>query len=232
MSICAAIFDLDGTILDSMNVWRHCGSDFVRENGCEPENGLSEKLYTMSIAESAAYVKNRYFPARTAEEISEGIQKMLSDSYAHKIALKDGAKETLAFLASRHIPCALATATPEELFRPALTRLGIDGCFCAVLTCPRLGTSKKEPRIYLKAAELLYAAPEETLVFEDALIPIRTAHTAGFLTAGVYDASCGTDAAEIKKYSSFYFSSLAEFPAAVQSGNIRLNAGGSLCAQH
>lgn len=220
MRIRAAIFDLDGTILDSMGAWQNCGSDFVRANGCKPENGLSEKLYTMSLEESADYLKKCYFPTRTIEEIADGIQKTLGAAYAHKIILKDGAKETLDFFASRAIPCALATATPEKLFDPALVRLKISGYFRAILTCPELCTSKKEPLIYLKAAEILCVPPEETLVFEDALIPIRTAHDAGFPTVGVHDSSCGNDTAEIKKYSSFYFSSLAEFLETARSSTL------------
>ena len=182
-----AVFDLDGTLLDSMDFWKDCGKDFVRAHGIEPEEGLSEKLYRMSMAQGALYLKQTYFPSASEEEIGKGIEQVLQDDYAKHIQLKDGAQETLDFLSSRGIPCALATATPEQLFRPALTRLNIESYFCAVLTCPALNTSKEMPLIYQKAAELLKTAPEETVVFEDALIPIRTAYEAGFFTAGVYD---------------------------------------------
>ena len=213
-----AVFDLDGTLLDSMNFWKDCGKDFVRAHGIEPEDGLSEKLYRMSMAQGAHYLKQTYFPSAIEEEISKGIELVLQDDYAKYIQLKDGAKETLDFLSSRGIPCALATATPEQLFRPALARLNIESYFCAVLTCPALNTSKETPLIYQKAAELLKTAPEETVVFEDALIPIRTAYEAGFFTAGVYDSSCGNDISKIREYSCVFLESLADFTETVKNG--------------
>ena len=96
-----AVFDLDGTLLDSMNFWKDCGKDFVRAHGIEPEEGLSEKLYRMSMAQGALYLKQTYFPSASEEEIGKGIEQVLQDDYAKHIQLKDGAQETLDFLFSR-----------------------------------------------------------------------------------------------------------------------------------
>ena len=73
-----AVFDLDGTLLDSMNFWKDCGKDFVRAHGIEPEDGLSEKLYRMSMAQGAHYLKQTYFPSATEEEIIETIDSVSS----------------------------------------------------------------------------------------------------------------------------------------------------------
>ena len=103
--------------------------------------------------------------------------------------LKGGAAEILKTLNENKIPCVLATATDRSCVIPCIKRLGIEKYFTAVITCLDLNTSKSKPLIFERAAELGNSTPENSLVFEDALHALRTAHNAGFKTCAVYDKS-------------------------------------------
>ena len=208
--ITAAIFDMDGTILDSMGYWRNCGEIFVRLQGLEPEENLSDKLFRFSMADGVAYLQKNYFSDWAVQRINDGIIEVLFESYAKKIALKDGAESVLKTLCERKIPCALATATPRELFSPAFERLSLSRYFQDIFTCPELGTNKNSPRIYEVASDFLGACSEDCLVFEDALVPIKTAKTAGFKTVGVFDKSSERETDSIKKFSDIYVNTFFE----------------------
>ncbi|MDE5898394.1 MAG: HAD family phosphatase [Treponemataceae bacterium] len=209
--ICGAIFDMDGTLLDSMPFWIHAGERYLRKLGAEPEERLGRTLLSMSMEEGAEYLRRRYLPSRSCGEIVRGINSILADAYASQVPLKDGAREFLLEWKRRGIPVALATATDRGLFAPALRRLSLDGLFDAVLTCSECRTSKSKPDIYFRAAQALGTEAAETIVFEDALVPVRTAAGAGFIVAGVQDAASAADAAEIKRLCQFYIEEFRSF---------------------
>ena len=208
--ITVAIFDMDGTLLDSMGYWRNCGEIFVRSQGFEAERNLSDILFRYSMAEGVSYLQKNYFPDWDVRRVHDGIIGVLFDSYAKTIALKEGARDILEALCARKIPCALATATPRELFSPAFDRLSLSHYFKGVFTCPELNTNKSCPKIYDAAARFLGAHSENCLVFEDALVPIKTAKTAGFKTVGVFDKSSERESDVIRQFSDVYVNSLLE----------------------
>ncbi|NLL06815.1 MAG: HAD family phosphatase [Clostridiaceae bacterium] len=207
----AAIFDLDGTLIDSMEYWRDCGEIFVRSQNIEPEKDLSQKLFRFSMKDGVDYLHKNYFQSWNTEDINNGIINVLADSYKTKIQLKKGALQILSYLKEKNIPCAIATATPRNLFEPAFIRLDLENYFNKVFTCPELNTNKAVPFIYKEAAKSLFVNENETVVFEDALIPIRTAKKAGFRTVGVFDKSSQNDTDKIKVFSDIYLESLEYF---------------------
>lgn len=185
----AAVFDVDGTLLDSMPVWENLGVRYLKRLGIEPEVELGKILFPMTIEEGAEYIKKRYGLSMECRKIIDEILEIVRDFYFYEVSLKKGAEEVLKVFEERGIPMAVATSGERLLVEAAFERLGIRRYFQVILTCTEVGAGKRSPLIYRKAAAALGAAPEETWVFEDALYAIKTAKAAGFRTVGVYDPS-------------------------------------------
>lgn len=182
-----AIFDIDGTILDSMGVWMELGERYLTAQGKTPEPGLGDVLFPLTLEQGAEYLRAHYGLSGTAQEVKAGILGLLDHFYRHEVAAKPKTEAVIRDLHGRGVPMVLATTGSEELADAALRRLGLRQCFQGLLTAAFLGTSKSEPLIYQRAAELLGTAPEDTAVFEDTLHAVRTAKGAGFYVVGVFD---------------------------------------------
>ena len=206
-----AIFDLDGVLLDSMGIWNDLGARYLRSRNILPEPGLNRLLFSMSMEQGAAYLKEHYPLPQSAAEIRDGIARMLADFYFFEVPAKPGAAELLDFLARRNIPMAAATSSTREHVTRALDRLGLLPCLQAIFTTGEAGVSKHEPAVYHLAAEALGTAPAETLVFEDSLYALKTAAAAGYRTVGVFDADGESDQAGLQAAAEVYLASLPEF---------------------
>ena len=197
------IFDVDGTLLDSMHIWGELGKRYLSSVGIEAKPGLAKILFPMSLHESSEYLKNEYNLPDSVEQITEDTIKILSDFYRYEAAPKPGALAFVKKMQSRNIPMAITTSGDRRILDAALERLGVSDCFTTILTCSDLKTTKREPAIYLRAAELLGTKPEETAVFEDVLHAIKAARSAGFITYAVEDISSMQDRKEIKRTADF-----------------------------
>ncbi|MDY4693635.1 MAG: HAD family phosphatase [Blautia sp.] len=200
----AAIFDVDGTLLDSLPAWQKLDERYLEKNGIKPEPGLSEKLSVMSMESGASYLKKQYRLAKTEEEIVEEILQMISDFYRFEAPLKPGVKETLNWLKHNKVRIAVATSGNELLAGAALERNGIGDFFERIFTCTEIGIGKEKPDIYLKTAEFLGSLPEDTLVFEDAFHAAQTAKAAGFVVTGVYDESSQENMQQMMEMCDYY----------------------------
>lgn len=200
----AAIFDMDGTLLDSMNFWTFCPEIYIKSLGMKPEEGLGKKLFSMSMKEGANFLKNEYKLSFSTTEICRGINNVLKNAYANTIQFKEGAEVFLKSLKNSGVKTALCTNTDRELFEPALLRLNANKYFDRIFTATEMGMTKEHPEIFNAVSDFLKSAPNETWVFEDALYAIRTASNAGFKTCGIYDKSYENHTEEIKKYSTIY----------------------------
>jgi len=198
------IFDVDGTLLDSMHIWGELGKRYLSSVGIEAQPGLAKILFPMSLDESSEYLKEAYQLQDTVDKITDDTVKILGDFYRYEATPKNGAVDFIKRMQSRNIPMAIATSGDRRIQDTALERLGISGCFTAVLTCSDLKTNKRVPTIYLRAAELLGTKPEETAVFEDVLHAIKAAKSAGFITYAVEDNSSLQDREEIKETADYY----------------------------
>lgn len=182
-----AIFDMDGTLLDSMHIWRTKGEDYLRARGLEPRAGANEATQYMSMAQIAAYFRKEYGVRDSERQIIDDLNRMVEEQYFHAVLAKEGAPEALERLARRGVRMCVATATDLPLVEAALRRTGLLPYFSAVFTCTGVGAGKDRPDIYCRAREHLGTAMSETAVFEDALYAVKTAKRAGFYVAGVYD---------------------------------------------
>lgn len=205
-----AIFDVDGTLLDSMEIWEDAGARYLRRIGVEPEKNLSEILYPMTMAEGAEYVKKRYQLELALDEIIQGVLDTVRDFYFYEAPVKPGVKELLFWMKEKNVAMTAATASDRGHIEAAFKRLGIDGYFDRIFTCSEVGAGKHYPLIYERAADYLRAKPGEVLVFEDALYALMTAKGAGFCTVGVYDRFSEGEQKEIKRQADIYLRDLTD----------------------
>lgn len=189
----AAIFDMDGTLLDSMGMWSSLDRTMLLRHGIEPPADISDRVRCMTIQQAAAYYAATFLPQMTAEEIRGEVLKIAAEGYRESLQLKPGAADFLRALHGRKIPFCLVTATERPLAEAALGRLGVLPLFQFLLTPEDGFPGKHDPAVFAEAARRLGTSPQETAVFEDALYAAQTAKTAGFYTVGFYDADSRGD---------------------------------------
>lgn len=206
------IFDIDGVLLDSLGIWDDLGARYLKSIGVQPEEGLNEILFSMSMEQGSTYLNEHYNLQKTYAEVSAGISQMLEDFYFDEVLPKTGAKELLEFFKAKGIKMTAATSSPRIHVEKALERNGMLGFIDKLFTNTEVGASKHEPKIYNEAAAYMGTKPEATLVFEDSLYALKTAKNAGFVTAGVYDIKGETDQEGVKNTGDFYIKELNEFP--------------------
>ena len=209
MKIKGAIFDVDGTLLDSMKIWDNIGDEYLLSLGKTPEENLRSVISGMSLAGAAKYFIEKYGVNKTSEQISSEVNSMIEDKYRYEIKLKPGAGEFLKELSRGGAKMCIATATDEYLVRAALDRCEIGVYFGEIFTCSKIGKSKNEPDIFEAALSFLNTDKENTLVFEDALHAVKTAVGAGFKTAAMRDESEKNPLA-VKSLSDYYFNGFDE----------------------
>lgn len=204
-----AIFDLDGTLLNSSEMWQTLGARYLTYIGKVPKAGLAEALNELSVPESARYLREQYDITYSAEEIARHLTRMTERFYAEEVELKEGAARLLAALRAHCVHMSVATAGDERLGMTALARLGLADFFAGAVSCSNYG-SKMSPDVFLAAADLIYAIPEETIVFENSLHAVRTAQKAGFATAAVADVS-ESDRKGLMRTANFYAENIGDF---------------------
>ena len=210
MSVKAVIFDLDGTILDSMPYWCGLAGKYLRGLGIEPDSDLDERLKTFTFKQSAEYFRDRFGVDVPSDKMVDDMNGLIGDHYKYDIPLKKGAKELFARLSEKGIKMCVATAAERVHAMTALSRLGVLDLFSAVLVCSELDCDKTEPTVYRAAAELFGTKKEETAVFEDSLYALMTAKNDGFYTVAVRD-DAEPDQASMKSEADLYITSLSEF---------------------
>ena len=206
MKLNYAIFDLDGTVLDSLPVWDHLGVDMLRAQGYDPDPALGKQLKSMTMSDGAQLCRDLFHMPQSIEEIAALVEEQARLAYNTVIGPKPGAENFLKRLKAAGIPMFIATNTRRELAEDGLRHNGLLSYFKGILTCPEVGEGKKEgPAVYEQSLLRLGGTKEDTVIFEDAVHPIRTAKKAGFRVAAIYDASSEGEHEEIKALSDYYF---------------------------
>lgn len=206
-----AIFDLDGTLLDSMHVWEQLGENYLKSVNRVPPENIREILKPMSIIQAAKYLKREYQLPFSEKEIILQINEMVEKYYKETLQLKKGVLALLKSFLAHKVPMCIATATDRYLVEAALKRLHISHYFEKIFTCTEVGDGKDQPTIYVTAQNFLGTKRKNTLVFEDALYAIVTAQKAGFPVAAIEDATAEKDAPEIKRLADIYITSYIDW---------------------
>ncbi len=199
-----AIFDLDGTLLDSMWVWRDVDVKFLAKRGFELTTDYIEAISAKAFKAAADYTVERFQLKEKAEDIINEWFNMAHKSYSTEVFLKPNAREYLEKLKDDGIKLAVATASAENLFKPALINNNIYDFFETIVTADEVERGKGFPDIYLKAAENLKLKPEECVVYEDIFKGIQGAKAGNFYTVAVYDKHSEYEQEKLKKFADKY----------------------------
>jgi thiamine-phosphate pyrophosphorylase len=193
LELSGAIFDMDGTLLDSMSCWNTLASSYLRTRRIEPEHGLDYKINAMSLPQNAQYLHENYLPDTSVEQIMEDINASVEQFYRDTADFKPGARAFLDKLAAHDIPMCVISATDLVHVETALRRLGARHYFKELYTCTEFGSHKDEPEIFEAALACLGTPRESTVVFEDALYALQTAKAAGYPAVAILDPSSAAD---------------------------------------
>ena len=205
-----AIFDFDGTLVDSMFIWDTFGEDYLRTLGKEPKENLTKTFKTFTLEQAAEYYREHYGVALSVNKIVDDINEMVAEIYRTKVTLKDGVREFLEELRVQGAKMCVATVTDRPIVEDVLKKLGIRDFFTEIFTCAEVGHNKETPHIYRAALEVLGTSKEETVVFEDALHALMTAKNDGFPVAAVYDKH-ETRQIEMRAEADYYISDYKRF---------------------
>ena len=209
MKIKAAIFDLDGTLLDSMAMWQNVCDEYLEQNGLGSQGKLSEEFRTMSLDRSSQYIKEVFKLEKSAQQIFDEIIDMVEDKYTSTLPLKEGAYDFVKGLFESGTKICIASASMRHLVERAMKRTGLSEFASGIFTCSEAGAPKTEPAVFLQAMEFLGTKPEETWVFEDSLLAIQTAKNIGCKVCAVYDDSNADTTEPIKALADVYLKTFA-----------------------
>lgn len=196
----AAIFDLDGTLVDSMSMWRRVLPDFLERYNYETDPDILRQVAYMTLPQSSGYVAQKYPQlSMTGEQIMAEWLQDIYEHYSNNIYLKTGGKELFELLKSRGVKLAVATACNSMLAEACLKNNGIFDMIDVITYAEEVGTGKDKPDVYLECLKKLGCTPEEAFLFEDILVGIKTAEKIGLRTIAVEEESSAPDREEIKK---------------------------------
>ena len=199
----AAIFDLDGTLVDSMGLWRDIDIEFLQARGIAYHDSLQELIEGMSFTETAVFCKEYYNLRESVEELKAIWNRMARHKYRYEVQLKPGALEFLEDLKSRGIKMGIATSNSPELIQAVNGAYHFDRYMSCIVTACSVNKGKPAPDVYLEAARQLDVKPEDCLVFEDIVKGLEAGKNAGMKVCAIedlYSASQRTKKREICDY--------------------------------
>ncbi len=186
-NIKAVIFDMDGTLFDSLDAWSESDRILLEENGVQYDPKISDKLKTMHYTLAAKYLVENCGLKITPEEANNRILEIIRYKYFNEVPLKPFVREFMENCRSNGLKICAATSNIKILAKGAAKNHRILDYFSFILTSDEIGSGKDDPEIFLKCAEMLGVSPENTAVFEDSPHAAKSAADAGFVTFGVYD---------------------------------------------
>lgn len=183
----AAIFDLDGTLIDSMGIWEWIDIEFLQQRGFEVPQDYMQAVKAMDFLKAADYTVRRFGLNETPQAVMRQWHCMALDAYRDRIQLKPGAKELLQYMREHGLKIGLATASATELYQAVLQSHHIHHYFDAFATTKQAGKPKGDPAVFNLCADRLGVSPQDCIVFEDILAGVQGAKSAGMRVIGVYD---------------------------------------------
>ena len=208
----AAIFDIDGTLIDSMPIWEDLDADFLKTQGIElsehEKQELNETMWSMTVDEGIRYLKKTYQLELSEEAIGKALSDVVEQFYTDEVPAKQDVAGLVEALHDAGIPMALATVGEPSYETAALKRLGLFDHFDAMCDCNSLGTTKNGGEPAAASEPAGESGPAESnaavLVIEDVLHALQAAKQAGFTTVAVEDAASAKDKPRILEVSDFY----------------------------
>lgn len=206
----AAIFDADGTLIDSMDAWDGIGRKYLKTLGIDADESVDKVIEIMSFADSCAYMIEKYGINKTVPEMIDGISKLVVNKYRFEIPLKAGVLNYLKKLKEDNVKICVLTASERGYITECFERLGIMQFLSFIMTCSEEGLDKNSPQVYDRATAKLGVAKDEVTVFEDAYNAIAAAKQGGYRVCAVYDNSAKLYEEQIKGCCDKYIKSFEE----------------------
>ena len=224
----AVIFDMDGTLIDSMWMWEEIDRQYLERFGIDFPKDLQKEIEGISFRQVADYFKSHFPIEDSVEQMMQDWISMAWDKYEHEVPLKKGVLEFISFCQKNHIRLGVATSNSSKLTHLILKTHGLLDCFPVVKTSCEVPNGKPDPAIYLLAAKELKVPAENCLVFEDAVSGILAGKRAGMEVCAVYDAF--TEEADVRKkeLADYYINSFYELLPENRQGT-QENTNGKLC---
>ena len=191
MKITGAIFDMDGTILDSLGfwdyIWEFFGKKYLSDPAFRPDDVTAKGVRTVSLKGAMELVYRNCNIGESAEELFKMSYVALGEFYKERAVLKEGVTEFLDELKARGVKMCIASASMAEHVEIIMNKFNLQKYFPAVISCNDIGRGKEHPDVFILAHEYLGTDKETTYVFEDSVVAIETAVKAGYKTVGVFD---------------------------------------------
>ena len=202
------IFDVDGTLFDSMGAWHDSGYNVLKSLGIDADKGIGDIFFSMTMDEVIDYMQENFPVNKSREFLRKGIHDQVEYAYRNEIELKPGVIRILDWIRDKNIPATIATSTDRFLIEIGLERLGIEKYFDGIYTATEVGKSKNHPDIFQLAMDKMGTKPEETWLFEDGLYSMITAKAYGMPVVGVYDKVSHDDQEAIREVADIYLEDL------------------------
>lgn len=182
---------MDGTLVDSLMLWdvlwSRLGEKYFHNAAFRPTAEDDKAVRITTLKGAMELIHKNYSMGASGAELLSFANEMMESFYANDVCMKPGARECIEYLYKNNVKMCIASATAPELVRLAAEHCGIDKYFEKFFSCSDIGKGKDVPDIFLLASEYFGIPKEETWVFEDSAVAIKTAHDAGFNTVGIYD---------------------------------------------
>lgn len=204
------IFDMDGTLIDSMGVWKDIDIEFLGERNIPFPEDLQDSIQGMCFKDCAVYFKKRFKLTESLEEIQNIWHKMAEYKYGHSVKLKDGVLEFLQSAKNKGFKTGIATSNSRALTDILLNSQNIYKYFDYVLTGCESLKSKPDPEVYLYACKELNSTPCKCLVFEDTIPGILAGKNAGMKVVAIDDLYSKHQTDEKVKLSDYFIHSYFE----------------------
>ncbi len=208
------IFDMDGTLVDSMWMWRAIDIEYLGRFGIPLPEDLQSQIEGMSFDETAVYFKEHFPIPDDLEQIKSAWNTMAWDKYANEVPMKPGVEEFLRHCRKHGIKLGIATSNSRELVENIAKVHGFENYFSCIMTACDVGKGKPAPDIYLAVAKQLQTDPARCLVFEDIVPGIQAGKSAGMQVCAVEDAYSVPQRMEKRKLADYYIDDYRELLAA------------------
>ena len=191
MNITGAIFDMDGTLIDSLGfwdfLWETLGEKYLGDKSFRPDAVTEKAVRTVTLYDGMCIVHNNCKIAESSEALFAVAEEMLKNFYEEKVEMKPGALEFLKYLKQRGVKMCIASATVPHLIGTIMDKFDLHRFFKRVFSCNDVGKGKEHPDVFIEAHRYLKTPKESTFIFEDSIVALETATKAGYHTVGVYD---------------------------------------------
>lgn len=205
------IFDFDGTLVDSLYIWKTIADDYLSSLGIDPECNLYDAVSKMTIGQAAEYLKEKYKMDKSVSKIVNNVKVFAANEYCHKVPLKGGVLKAIREMSEQGIKMCVASTNDADLVRATSIRCGIDQFFSGYFSGTALNIPKTTPKLYEIALEHLGTDKNKTWIFEDSLYAVESAKSGGFKVAAVYDSSSEHEVEQLKQVADLYIESISEW---------------------